>query len=115
MKYPKETLSSVIFTKKYWKSIFVSLKTSCSLLRQNFYPILSLIAIALLASVNFDTCLDNLIPGISLNSFYAVLVAGIGLSFVLEDLKKVWNTKPNQEEPEKNENPNAKVTNPKDK
>ena len=115
MKYPQENLYSVIFTKKYWKSICVSSKRTCLLLWLNRYPILSLIAITLLASSDVEIFFGNFISGISLNSFWAILVAGIGLSFVLEDLKEVWKTELSLEKPKNSDNGKAKVTNPKDK
>lgn len=80
---------------------------------------LYILGLSILASWELDDLIRDRLPDafeyVSLNTFWAILWAGIGLSFVLEDLKKVWNTKPNQKKPEKNENPNAKVINQKDK
>lgn len=56
---------------------------------------LYILGLSIFASCNFDDYLRDSLPDafkyVSLNSFWSILWAGIGLSFVLDDLKKRGN------------------------
>ena len=56
---------------------------------------LYVLGLSIFASCNFDDHLRDSLPDafkyVSLNSFWSILWAGLGLSFVLDDLKKRGN------------------------
>lgn len=73
---------------------------------------LYILGLSILASWHLDKLIGDRLPDVfkyvSLNSFWSILWAGLGLSFVLDDLKKRWGIDSSHE---KATNPND----PKDK